>query len=61
MCVFNAPTEIDAIRLIAPRKLVLRAGKIVARTEPGHTSVTWNDREEPVDFLKPSKETVASL
>ena len=50
---FAAPTEHDAIRLCAPRKLVLRGGKIVARTEPAHTTVTWNDREEPVDFLKP--------
>ena len=51
---FNAPTEMDAIRLIAPRKLVLRGGKIVARTEPGHTTVTWDGREELVDFLKPA-------
>ncbi len=54
LCAFAAPTEMDAIRLIAPRKLVMRAGKVVARTEPGHTSVMWNDREEPVDFLRPA-------
>src|SRR5439155_1361695 len=34
LCAFTAPTEHDAIRLISPRKLVLRGGKIVARTEP---------------------------
>ena len=51
---FAAPTEHDAIRLIAPRKLVVRGGKIVARTEPSHTTVMWDDREEPVDFLKPA-------
>ncbi|HEX2680228.1 MAG TPA: cytosine deaminase [Candidatus Dormibacteraeota bacterium] len=59
LCAFAAPTEMDAIRLIAPRKLVMRGGKVVARTEPGHTSVIWNDREEPVDFLKPAPKPVA--
>ena len=54
ICAFAAPTEHDAIRLISPRKLVLRAGKIVARTEPERTTVMWNDREELVDFLKPA-------
>jgi cytosine/creatinine deaminase len=54
LCVFAAPTETDAIRLVAPRKLVLRGGKVVARTEPAHTTVVWDGREEPVDFLKPS-------
>jgi cytosine deaminase len=53
ICAFAAPTEFDAIRLVAPRKLVLRGGKIVARTEPARTTVMWNDREELVDFLKP--------
>src|SRR5207244_1472949 len=54
LCAFTAPTEHDAIRLISPRKLVLRGGKIVARTEPERTTVMWNDREELVDFLKPA-------
>ncbi|HEV2140213.1 MAG TPA: cytosine deaminase [Candidatus Dormibacteraeota bacterium] len=54
ICAFSVPTEIDAIRLIAPRKLVLRAGRIVARTEPERTTVMWDDREELVDFLKPA-------
>ena len=53
ICAFAAPTEFDAIRLVAPRKLVLRGGKIVARTEPARTTVMWNEREELVDFLKP--------
>src|ERR671937_1977514 len=52
VCAFAAPSEMDAIRLVAPRKLVLRGGKIVARTEPERTTVIWNDREELVDFLK---------
>ena len=54
LCAFAAPSEMDAIRLLAPRKLVMRGGKIVARTEPEHTTVTWDDKEELVDFLKPA-------
>ena len=54
LCAFAAPTEMDAIRLVAPRKLVLRAGKVVARTEPAQTTVVWDGREEAVDFLKPA-------
>ncbi len=54
LCAFTVPTEMDAIRLIAPRKLVLRGGKIVARTEPARTTVIWDDREDLVDFLKPT-------
>ena len=51
---FAAPSEMDAIRLVAPRRLVLRAGKVVARTEPAVTTVVWDGKEETVDFLKPS-------
>jgi hypothetical protein len=51
----------DAIRLVAPRKLVLRGGKIVARTEPERTTVIWNDREEFVDFLKPVPKSSVSV
>jgi len=54
LCAFSVPSEMDAIRLVAPRKLVMRGGKIVARTEPERTTVMWNDREELVDFLKPA-------
>jgi cytosine deaminase len=54
LCAFAAPTEVDAIRLVAPRKLVLRGGKVVARTEPAQTTVVWDGREEAVDFLKPA-------
>jgi cytosine deaminase len=61
LCAFAAPTEADAIRLIAPRKLVMRGGKIVARTEPERTTVTWNDREELVDFLRPAPKPAPTL
>src|ERR1700681_2931601 len=53
LCVFAVPTEMDAIRLVAPRTLVLRSGKVVARTEPAQTTVVWDGHEEAVDFLKP--------
>jgi hypothetical protein len=42
----------DAVRLIAPRRAVIRAGQIVARTEPARHTVVWNGTEEPVDFLR---------
>ena len=51
---FAAPSVTDAIRLVAPRRLVLRAGRVVAKTEPAVTTVVWDGKEEVVDFLKPS-------
>jgi hypothetical protein len=36
---------------MAPRRLVIRGGKVVARTEPARHLVNWKDREEPVDFF----------
>jgi len=53
--VFDAPTEIDAVRLVAPRRAVIRAGEIVARTEPARHTVVWNGTEESVDFLRPNR------
>jgi cytosine deaminase len=51
LVLFDAPTESDAIRLMASRRLVIRAGKVVARTEPAASFVTWKGREEPVHFM----------
>jgi cytosine deaminase len=51
LVVYDAPGEVDAVRLIPRRRLVLRRGRVVARTEPARTTVTWDGREEPVDFL----------
>ena len=51
LVLFDAPTEGDAVRLIAPRRLVIRAGRVVARTESARQFVTWDGREEPVDFM----------
>ena len=53
LVVFDAPSEMDAIRLISPRRAVIRAGQIVARTVPAQHTVVWNNVEETVDFLRP--------
>jgi cytosine deaminase len=52
LVVFDAPTEMDAIRLVPRRRLVLRGGRVVARTQPAVTTVVWDGREEEVDFLR---------
>ena len=52
LVVFDAPSEADALRLIAPRTLVLRRGKIVARATPAQHTVSWLGAEEPVTFLR---------
>ena len=52
LVVFDAPSEMDALRLLPRRRLVLRAGRVVARTHPAETTVVWDGREEPVDFLR---------
>ena len=51
--IFDAPSEMDAIRLIAPRRAVIHGGKIVARTEPARHTIIWNGHEESVNFLRP--------
>ena len=52
LVVFDAPTEADALRLIAPRTLVLRGGKVVARSTPAQHTVVWDGAEEQVTFLR---------
>ena len=52
LVVFDAPSEADALRLVAPRTLVLRGGKVVARATPAQHTVIWNGAEEPVTFLR---------
>src|SRR5262245_41905382 len=52
LVVFDAPSEMDALRLLPRRRLVLRAGRVVARTRPAETTVVWDGQEEPVDFLR---------
>jgi cytosine deaminase len=52
LVVFDAPSEADALRLIAPRTLVLRGGKVVARATPAQHTVFWDGAEEDVSFLR---------
>ncbi len=52
LVVFDAPSEADALRLIAPRTLVLRDGKVVARATPAQHTVSWDGTDEPVSFLR---------
>jgi len=50
LVVFDAHSEAEALRLQRPRHLVLRAGRVVAATQPARSTVTWNGTEEEVDF-----------
>jgi cytosine/creatinine deaminase len=52
LVVFDAPTEADALRLVAPRTLVLRDGKVLARTTPAQHTVTWQGTEELLTFQR---------
>lgn len=36
--------------MIAPRRLVIRGGKVVARTEPARHTIIWDGREEAVNY-----------
>ena len=49
---YDAPTEADALRLVAPRTLVLRGGRVAARAVPAQRTVVWQGTEEPVTFLR---------
>jgi cytosine deaminase len=50
LVVFDARSEAEALRLQRPRHLVLRAGRVVAATQPARSVVTWHGQEEEVDF-----------
>jgi len=50
LVVFDAHSEAEALRLQRPRHLVLRAGRVVAATQPARSTVTWHGTEEEVDF-----------
>jgi len=50
LVVFDARSEAEALRLQRPRHLVLRAGRVVAATEPARSVVTWAGETEEVDF-----------
>lgn len=50
LVLFDAGSEMDAVRRIAPRRLVFKNGRVVARTEPATHVVTWKGKDQPVDF-----------
>jgi cytosine deaminase len=50
LVVFDATSEAEALRLQRPRHLVMRAGRVVASTEPARTTVTWDGVTQEVDF-----------
>jgi cytosine/creatinine deaminase len=52
LVVFDARSEADALRLVAPRTLVLRGGKVVARSVPAQHTVIWGGTEEAVTFTR---------
>jgi cytosine deaminase len=52
LVVFDAPSEADALRLVAPRTLVLRRGQVLARCTPAQHTVNWHGQQEPVTFLR---------
>jgi cytosine deaminase len=52
LVVYAAPSEADALRLVAPRTLVLRAGKVIARSTPSRHTVVWDGADEEVTFLR---------
>ena len=54
LVLFDAVSEMDAIRRIAPRRLVIKDGKVVARTEPATHVVNWKGKDQPVDFQPPA-------
>ncbi|HEY9287458.1 MAG TPA: cytosine deaminase [Candidatus Dormibacteraeota bacterium] len=51
LVIFDAPTESDAIRLLLPRRFVIRGGEVVAHSEPARQFVRWDGVEEPVTFM----------
>ena len=53
LVVFDAPSEADALRLVAPRTLVLRGGKVLAQASPAQHTVFWHGKQEQVTFLRP--------
>ncbi|MCC7572250.1 MAG: cytosine deaminase [Candidatus Methanofastidiosum sp.] len=52
LVVFDAPTAIDAIRLVARRYIVIKDGKVIAQTKPYETNIILNGKEEKINFIK---------
>jgi cytosine deaminase len=52
LVIFDAPSEMDAVRLVPVRRAVVRNGTVVARAEPAHRTIVWDGKEEEVTFLR---------
>jgi cytosine/creatinine deaminase len=52
LVVFDAQSEAEALRLVAPRTLVLRGGKMVARSTSARHTIVWDGVEEQVTFTR---------
>ena len=52
LVVYNAPTEIDALRTVAPRLYVVKDGKIVVESKPTERTIYINGKKESVEFMK---------
>ena len=50
LVVFDARSEAEALRLQRPRLLVLRAGQVVAETEPARSVIAWHGKPGTVTF-----------
>ncbi len=50
LVVYDSPTAFDVLRTRAPRTLVLKDGRQIARTEPATTHVLREEGERVVDF-----------
>ncbi|MET0491770.1 MAG: amidohydrolase family protein, partial [Actinoplanes sp.] len=50
LVVFEARSEAEALRLQRPRHLVLRAGRVLAGTQPARSFINWHGKSEEVDF-----------
>jgi cytosine deaminase len=52
LVVFDAPTPMDVIRLMAPRVVVISRGRVVARTTPARSDVILPGGPQSVDFRR---------
>ena len=50
LVVFEARSEAEALRLQRPRHLVLRAGRVLAGTQPARSFINWHGVSEEVTF-----------
>jgi cytosine deaminase len=56
--VFDCEDEAEAIRLRPAARWVVRNGRVVAETEPAHTTVHHAGRAHPVTYTKPAPDAV---